>query len=129
VILFFDRNMGTAIPKSLIEYLRPRGLTVEYHQAHFAMDAPDDVWLPVVGAWGWFVIGQDHNFHNRAPELEALKTHKVGAFYLWGAEEPRWEVMRCFARSYDNILHRAAVTSPPFVFRVEKHGALNEVYF
>ncbi len=92
------------------------------------MDALDDAWLPEVGRWGWFVIGQDNNYHNNAPELAALKTYNVGAFYLWGAEEHRWEAMRCLARAYDNIIHRATVTERPFVYRIQKSGALTEVY-
>lgn len=128
MILFFDRSVGTAIPKALIDYLKPRGITVEYHQAHFDMAAPDDVWLPIVGGWGWTVIGQDHNYHNNSPELAALRTHNVGAFYLWGAEETKWDTMRCFARAYDNILRRATVTTPPFIFKVERHGGLNEIF-
>jgi hypothetical protein len=129
VILFFDRNVGTAIPKALAEYLKPPGITIEYHQKHFDMASPDDVWLPIVGSWGWVVIGQDHNYHNRSPELAALKAHNIGAFYLWGADATKWEAMQCFAKGYDNILRKATVTAPPYIFRVEKHGGLNEIYF
>jgi hypothetical protein len=128
VILFFDRNAGTAIPKALIDYLKPRGISIEFHQAHFDMAADDDVWLPIVGAWGWTVIGQDYNFHNNSPELAAIKAHNVGAFYLWGAEATKWETFRCFARGYDNILQRTEITPTPFVFKVERGGNLNEVY-
>ncbi len=128
MILFFDRNIGTAIPKALKEYLKPRGVEIEYHQEHFAMNAPDDVWLPIIGSWGWTVIGQDYKFHNLSPELEAIKIHNVGAFYLWGAEEPKWETMRCLAKAFDEIIHTATVTTPPFIFRVEKRGRLNEIF-
>lgn len=86
------------------------------------MAAPDDEWLPVVGKRGWTVVGHDCNYHENAPELAAVKQYKVGAFYLWGAEAPRWETMRVFAKVFDHIVDLAAKTPRPFVFRVHKHG-------
>jgi len=127
VILFFDRNVGTKIPLALID-LNPRGLQIEYHDKHFAQNETDDVWLAEVGKRDWFVIGQDHNFHNNSPELEAIRQHRVGVFYLWGAEEPKWEVMRCFAAGFDKIVHRASVTERPFAFKVQRHGGVTELF-
>jgi len=128
MILFFDRSVGTAIPKSLREYLKPPGVSIEYHQLHFDQAAPDDEWLPEIGKWDWLVIGQDHSYHQKSPELAAIKHHGIGAFYLWGAEATRWETMRCFAKAYDKILEAATKNPRPFVFRVLKHGGLQEVY-
>jgi len=129
VILFFDRSVGVSIPKALREYLNPPDIAaIEYHDLHFEMDEGDDVWLPKVGEHDWFVIGQDHNYHNNSPELEAIRQYGIGAFYLWGAEEHRWETMRCFARGYNNIVRRAAIEPRPFVFKVERAGNLNQVF-
>ena len=61
MILFFDRSVGTGIPKALLS-LKKFQLGVEYHEKHFAIDSPDDEWLPVVGAKGWFVIGHDYQY-------------------------------------------------------------------
>jgi len=127
VILFFDRSVGKSIPLALREYLKPPGLQVEYHEEHFDMAAQDEDWLPIVGAWGWIVIGQDHSYHDRSPEVQAIRTHDMGAFYLWGAEAPKWETMRVFAKAYDKILKAADVTPRPFVIKVQKSGALNEL--
>ncbi len=128
MILFFDRTVGKEIPIALKDHLKPPDLQIEYHQEHFPHDMPDDDWLPLVGKWGWTVIGQDYSYHLKSPEVQAIIDFKVGAFYLWGSEAPRWETMRAFARGYDNILKRAAVTPTPFVFRIEKHGGATELY-
>ena len=128
MILFFDRSTGTNIPRALREYLKPLGLQVEYHDLHFDADAPDDDWLPIVGERGWIVIGQDHHYHLNSPEVEAISQYSIGAFYLWGATESKWEVMCCFARGYTNILNEATVTPKPFIYRVEKRGNLNEIH-
>ena len=112
---------------ALRDYLKPPGVQVEYHQLYFNQDEQDDVWLSQVGQREWFVVGQDYKFHERPAELHALKTHNVGAFYLWGADAPKWETMRVFARAYDKIIDATLKTSRPFVYRVHKHGGLYEV--
>lgn len=127
MILFFDRNTGTAIPKALKEHLKPPGMQVEYHQLYFDPLAQDDFWLAQVGGRGWFVIGQDYSFHKRDPELAAIRTHEVGVFYLWGSESTKWECLRAFAKGYDNIVRVAATVDRPFVYRVHKHGGIQEV--
>ena len=114
--LFFDRSVGTSVPQALRMLRVP--VQIEYHELHFPIDAQDDVWLPIVGNWGWFVIGHDSRYHLKPNELFALRQYNVGCFYLWGAEAPRWEKMRLFARAYDRIIAAAEATSPPFVFRV-----------
>ena len=128
MILFFDRSVGIHIPIALRDHLTPPSLQVEYHDDIFEPGAKDDTWLPEVGKREWIVIGQDHHYHLRSPEIEAIIEYRVGAFYLWGAEATRWESMRCFAKAYDKILHRAVSTPKPFVYRIEKSGALNELY-
>jgi len=91
------------------------------------MKSPDDVWLSIVGGWGWVVVGHDYSFHLRAPELAAIKDHQVGVFYLWGSESSKWESMRSFARAFDNIVEAADKTTPPYIYKVEYRGNLNEV--
>jgi hypothetical protein len=128
VILFFDRNVGVKIPKAF-KLLAPRGIEVKYHQQYFPQEEHgDDGWLRQVGDWGWIVIGQDHSYHDRSAELEAIRQHNVGVFYLWGAEEPKWEVMRCFARAFDNIMRCTDKHNAPYAFKVEKRGNLNEIF-
>lgn len=127
MILFFDRSIGRKIPEAL-KTLKPPDLQVEYHDQWFEMDEDDDIWLPKVAAFDWIVIGQDHHYHLNSPELEAVKQYGIGVFYLWGAEESKWETLRCFARGYDNILHALDRTPKPFIYKVERHGGLNEIY-
>jgi hypothetical protein len=80
LIFFFDRSVGTSIPRALGLLRLP--LQVEYHERHFAPDEQDDRWLPLVGSWGWFVIGQDYRYHLMPNELTAVRQYEVGCFYL-----------------------------------------------
>ena len=124
-VLFFDRDVGTALPKALDILKLPT--QVEYHQNHFSSDEQDDAWMPVVGAKGWILIGHDSQHHRRQTELAAIRQHRMGCFYLWGTQSPRWEKMRCFLNAYDRILKAAASTPRPFIYRILKSGELQTV--
>ena len=124
-VLFFDRDVGTALPKALDVLRLPT--RVEYHQSQFPIEAQDDTWIPVVGAQGWTLIGHDSRHHQEEAELQAIKQYEIGCFYLWGAEALRWEKMRCFLRAYERILEAARGTPRPFIYRVTEKGRLTSV--
>lgn len=129
--LFWDKNLGTAIPRAL-RILIPASVSIRYYMQEYPgtgniHEVGDDAWLEDVGNRGWFVISQDYNLHVRENELFALKQHGVGCFYLWGASSSKWDVFRCFARGYDRIIEAARDTPRPFVYRVRRNGALQQV--
>lgn len=126
MILFFDRSVGVTIPQAL-QSVTHFPDEVHWHEQHFPPDAADADWLPVVGAWGWTLIGHDFNWDRNELELAALRDYHIGAFYLWGAEESRWETLRCFAAAYDRISTVERQTPRPFLFRVHRRGGLTEV--
>ena len=123
--LFFDRSVGKRIPEALLTLRLP--INICYHQQYFATAEQDDVWLAQVGAWKWFVIGQDWSYHFKIPELSAIKQYNIGCFYLWGAEDPMWQTMRCFARAYDRILAVIESIPTPFIYRVTQSGLLRPI--
>lgn len=128
MILFLDRDVGTALPRALLVLrfnVQFHGL--HYHQQHFPMDCLDDIWLPQVGQWGWTVVGHDSQHHAMPNELSAIIQYNIGCFYLWGAEARRWEKMRCFARAYARIVEAEAHTPRPFIYRVTETGLLQRV--
>ena len=124
-VLFFDRDVGTAVPKALGVLMLPTH--VEYHQSHFPTDSQDDVWMAQLGVWGWTLIGHDSRHHLEEAELSAIRQYGIGCFYLWGAEALRWEKMRCFLRAYERIVDAATNTPRPFVYRVTEKGRLTSV--
>lgn len=123
--LFFDRGVGTRIPRTLRSLGVPVG--IEHHQEHFAKDAPDDLWLPAVGGQGWTVIGFDWSYHKNQAELSALRQYNIGVFYLWGVQMRTWERMFCLARAYEGIIRAIETTPRPFIYRVRKYGQLRRV--
>jgi len=128
MIVFFDRDIGTSIPKALIELHFDRQFhEMHYHQQHFPSDSQDDIWLPQVGLRGWTVIGHDSQHHIKESEISAIKQYNIGCFYLWGAEAKRWEKMQCFARAYRRIVEAEKTTPKPFIFQVDRKGILKQI--
>lgn len=125
MILFFDRSMGTIIPKVLVLLKFP--VRVEYHEKHFKSDLKDDKWLPIVGNRQWTVIGHDRKYHTMPNELVAIKQYNIGCFYLWGAEATRWEKMKVFASAFDRIVEADSNTPRPFIYDVDKMGKLKPI--
>lgn len=132
MILFWDRNVGKAIPRAL-RIVKPRGVEdVRYYAEVFPgtdnkKEEGDDPWLSDIGRLGWVVITQDHEFHNKPSELQAIQQHSVACFYLWGQRAPRWEQFQCFARAFDEIVKVEAAVPKPFIYVINRRGSLRQL--
>ena len=125
MILFLDRSMGKGLGRTL-RRIKGFPATIETHDAHFAQDTPDDVWLAEVGQRGWIAMGQDYRLHLVDVERDAIRAHRVGVFYLWGANASQWEQLRVLAKAWDRI--EAASREPaPFIYRIMKDGQLKTI--
>ena len=120
--LFFDRSVGTTIPRTLRRLKVPVG--IEWHQENFDCNSPDDEWLPQVGVNGWAVLGFDWSYHLNQAELAAIQQYDIGVFYLWGSDARTWERMFCFAKAYERIINVLSSESRPFIYRVRRTGSL-----
>jgi len=120
--------VGTSLPKALLELKFDKQFhELHYHQQHFEMGAKDDQWMPIVGQWGWTVIGHDSSHHLKEAEVSAIKQYNIGCFCMWGSESKRWEKMRCFAKAYARIVEAESTTPKPFIYRVTKLGRLKPI--
>jgi len=124
MILFFDKNFGTSVPKALRILKPPFG--VEYFQEHYELATEDDRWLPVAGKNKWTVIGHDKFVKNES-ELYAIKNYSVGCFYLWGGNAPKWLKFKLLVKAIDRIIQAEASTPRPFVYAVKKNGNLKRI--
>src|SRR4051794_37837765 len=86
---FVDRSLGGRI---VADALRKADELVEVHDDHFAIDAPDEIWLPDVGARGWVVLSKDDRIRRNPVERAALRAAGVAAFFL-GRSDLRGEQM------------------------------------
>lgn len=77
MILFFDKSIGTTVPRLLQWKDLHFPVSIEYHEQHFGTDDQDDTWLPVVGNYGWTIVGHDIYLKHDS-EISALKQYGIG---------------------------------------------------
>lgn len=63
-VFFTDRDLGRALPDALAA----AGMSIERHADHFAHDAPDQDWVPVVTERGWVILTCDRRMRYKQVE-------------------------------------------------------------
>ena len=126
---FFDRCVGTQIPRTLQAFKR-FPIEIRYHQEVFGRGhqaLADDEWMAPAAQNGWVVVTQDYRFHKVGVTLEAVRQHNAGVFYLWGANAPAWETARVLLWALPRMIERVQDSSPPYVYRVQKSTSIRTV--
>lgn len=88
---------------------------------------PDDEWLDVVGAKGWIVCSHDAKWQGEKAPLKAIQQHKIGCFYLHGANSRNFFKMKSLAHNYDKIVKVCGGEKRPFIYRVTPGNRLQKV--
>jgi hypothetical protein len=68
LVYYLDANLDG---HDLVRRLRDAGVRCEPHRDHFAPDAEDEAWIPVVAARGWIIVTRDFAIQRRPAEREA----------------------------------------------------------
>jgi len=116
---FFDNNLG----QFLVQGLSGFGEDVCHLTEHFQEDTPDEEWLRFIGKHRMLLVTRDQKIRKRPIELEALKRHRVGAFFLGGKAMGRWDQIRQIIRAWPGIKDAANKTQCPFAFKVNRSGS------
>ena len=78
-VYFVDRSLGRRV---VVEAFRAAGEVAEAHDDHFAVDAPDTVWLADVARRGWVVLTKDKNIRRNEVERAAILRAGAACFML-----------------------------------------------
>lgn len=111
-------NLSPKLVSGLAEF----GEEVAHLRDHFPEDTPDADWLEDIGKRGWVLITKDRAIGRRPIEREALKTHKVGAFFLLGKNMAAWNQIKQVIRAWERINELSASTKRPFAYKVSTAG-------
>jgi hypothetical protein len=90
---------------------------------------PDDEWLNVVGPKGWIVCSHDAKWHHPGEDaaMKAIRQHKIGCFYLWGASSIGFFKLKSLAHNYDKVVKVCQEERKPFIYRVTARNRLQRV--
>lgn len=122
--LFADRNLGRYTFPGL---LREAGLVVHVHADHFAQDAPDTDWLPVVAERGWVVLSPDKNIMRNPLELDAVMLSGAALLVLVGGDARAAELARNFVNTLPAIRTFVSGTPPPYVAKLYRPSPKSDI--
>lgn len=118
-VFFIDRAIGQkAVPEALIA----AGETVEVHTSHFAPDALDEDWLPVVSEWGWVVLTKDKNIGREPLEVEAIARSSGRVFILVSGKLTRQQMADLFVNVLGKLKKFTQGNQAPFIAKIYKDG-------
>lgn len=101
---------------------------VRWHEGEkFDAKMPDDEWLNIVGAKNWVVCSHDAKWHSENAALKAIQQHKIGCFYLYGANSLGFFKLKSLAHNYDKIMDVCKTRKPPYIYRVTAGNRLKKV--
>lgn len=109
--------MGTGFVRSA---LREAGRHVEVHADHFAEDAPDVQWLPIVGERNWLLITKDSAIKRNTLERNALLLAGVRSFVLTPANITGADQAAIFVKHLNRMENLAHSRTAPFIARVTR---------
>lgn len=97
---FADRNLGAKIFPAI---LRDAGITVHTHNDHFAHDAPDTEWIPVVAQRGWVILTSDAAIRRNPLERDAVLSSRATLLVLVGANAKTSELAHNFVNTLPRV--------------------------
>lgn len=115
---FVDANLSPQLARGLREF----GQDVVHLKEHFPEDEADEVWLQFIGEQGWRLITRDDRIRWKPAQKQALRRHKVGAFFLGGKDLTRWQLIEQVVRNWTRLQELSSAKKPPFAYRVPPHG-------
>jgi hypothetical protein len=122
---YFDVCFGKRFPEAILKARPPFSVESFWSKGlKFKQNTPDDKWLEVIGQKQWIAFSHDRKFHTEDPSIVAIKQHKIGCFYLPGANDSTWTKLYMFMRGCHRIADLASSTERPFVYRLT---ALNKI--
>ncbi len=119
LVVYLDRALGR---NTVAVALRAAGLTVEIHDDHFAQDARDVDWLPIVAAKGWVVLTKDAAVARRPLEREAIEVAGARVFAFSNANVPASAVASGFLAGWSRIVELLAAHAGAVIGVVHRDG-------
>lgn len=123
LIYYLDANLDGP---DLVKALRDAGVHCEAHRDHFAPDAADEDWMPVVASRGWVIVTRDFAIKRRPTERVAWTAAKAAIVMLRGeklsgADMTSMLLAACADGRLDNFIRKRL---PPMVIYLSSPAQL-----
>lgn len=121
-VLYLDRSLGKHV---IADALREAGQSVEVHDDHLAIDAPDEEWIELVGKRNWVALTKDKNIRYRFAEIRAIKKHNAKVIVIRAKNATGVDIAEVLIRSHQRIRRFAQRTAAPFVAGIDRAGKIS----
>lgn len=88
---------------------------------------PDDEWLHEIGPRGWVVCSHDKKWQAESPAVEAIKQHKIGCFYLYGARSLNFFKVGSLAHNFRKVQDKLGKERRPFIYLIDQRNQLRKM--
>ncbi len=119
--LFLDRALDF---DRLYNALATAGEAVHRHRDHFAPDAKDYEWLPLVGHQGWVVLTKDKGMQHSEIEKTAIANANVRVFILIGGNLTGQEMAAIFVKALPTMKRIVLKYAPPFIAKIYRDSSV-----
>ena len=107
-------------------------ILVRHLPEYFEYGIKDVDWIPKVGKLKACIITRDTNLSRRKHELELLRNHGIGIFFLKAKNKKSgfsiWEMVEMLAKSWQEITKIAVDEKRPFGYEVNFNGKLKKIF-
>lgn len=117
-VLHIDRCLGGVL---LSRELKAAGWSAEVHDDHFAHDAVDTEWLPVVAARGWVILTKDEQIGHKPGEVAAVAQHGARMIVMVSAANQRG-IAAAIMKGEEAICKICASEPAPFILKLYASG-------
>ncbi len=115
---FFDNNLSPRI----VAGMKAFGEDVTHLTEHFAANTLDADWFEFIAEREMVLITKDRKIRWNPAEREAVRRHKIGAFFLGGKDLGYWRIVVQVVRNWEKIKDHVQRTPRPFAFLMRAKG-------
>lgn len=123
---YFDRCLGREFPNAL-RILNPPFNVEDHWSMGFEDEKADDEWLHIVGPKKWIVCSHDKKWQGESSAVEAIIQHKIGCFYLYGANSKHFFKLGSLAYNYHKIAKVLGREKRPFIYSIDKRNHVRKL--
>lgn len=119
---YFDENIAPRIARALAILTEAEPIEVYSTIDVFKRGAPDEEWIPKVGAKNGIVITQDLNIHRTRQQRELYRKHGVGVVFFKPPKKhgySYWEMLTHILSSWPDIVQTVEKAERPFAYIIK----------
>ncbi len=110
----------------IADAMRENNWSVELHDDHLAIDAPDEDWIALAGGNDWIAITEDKNIRYRSGELLAIRNENTRVIVLRAKNTTGEDKADLLVKYAERIQDYAQKNDAPFVAGIDRNGRITK---